>query len=103
MHCLVKVHADGFIEVFGPRHLRARIVWVPQGAGPSDELLLEELVDRQLPYRYHFSPVDKRQTAFFGREPRDMQDWLAAQDQASREMGMIHELDRIGKEYSSGH
>lgn len=101
VNCLVKVHADGYVEVFGPRHLRARIVWVPWGAGPCDEILLEDQVDRHIPCSYHFFPGDKRQTAFFGNEPRDLREWVSSQDQTARELEMIHELTRIAKEYAS--
>lgn len=64
VHVLVKVHADGYVEVYGPRHVRARIVYVPVCQSRLQERLMEFQIDRDLPQPYHFGGGELRQNGY---------------------------------------
>lgn len=64
VHVLVKVHADGYVELLGPPNVRARIVYVPVCQSPLQERLIEQQIDREIPYPYRYGPGEVRRTAF---------------------------------------
>jgi hypothetical protein len=60
---LVLVHADGFLEIFGPADLDVRVVDVPRVAPtPAAELAAEQYVEATvpLPYRQLHAPGNRR-------------------------------------------
>lgn len=63
-HVLVKVHADGYVEVLGPRHVRARVVHVPACQSILEERLMERMIDESLPHQYHFAGGELRATGY---------------------------------------
>ena len=83
---LVKVHADGYVEVLGPPNVFARIVYVPICQNSLQERLLERDIDRSLPQSYHYLPGDRREVGYvrgLGVTYDEYRDQLAqvAQDQ----------------------
>lgn len=64
VYVLVKVHADGYVELLGPPEVRARIVYVPVCQSRLQGQLMEQQLERSLPRPYHFGPGQVRKTAF---------------------------------------
>lgn len=52
LHVLVKLYSDGHCEVFGPEGVAVKIVELPGGTTPEQEIALEEFVDLHLPWCY---------------------------------------------------
>jgi hypothetical protein len=61
---LVLLYSDGFVEVYGEKHIDARIVNVPVASTPAGEILAEEYVELTIPrcYRDIYFPTAKRAT-----------------------------------------
>lgn len=49
---LVAIHPDGFVEVFGQKNVDAVIVNVPAVGSKQGEILAEEFVEMNIPYRH---------------------------------------------------
>ncbi len=67
---IIELHADGAVDVYGPRHLRVEIVQRPETHGkPELEILAEQLTEAQLSYnaRHHYCPGSLRARAMLER------------------------------------
>jgi len=49
---LILLHADGYVEVYGPKNLDVVTRIVPKMVTPAGEILAEEWIERSLPLRY---------------------------------------------------
>ena len=65
-YVLVKAYGDGWIEVYGPRHVRVRIIELPATENAGQERLLEEWVSVNLnvPYAEIDYPSSRRAVGF---------------------------------------
>ena len=51
-HAVVELWADGMVKVFGPKHLRVKIVNRPHADSGRAEALVDTLVEESLPHSY---------------------------------------------------
>lgn len=49
---LVVIHSDGYVELYGPRSIDARIAILPDMNSAKGEILAEEYLDLNLPERH---------------------------------------------------
>lgn len=49
---LVTIDEEGYVQVYGEKHVKARIVRVPAAKTPTGQRTAEEIVYAQLPYPY---------------------------------------------------
>lgn len=61
-YVLVKAFSDGWIEVYGERHVRAKVIQLPYAESAEEEMKLEEYVELclKLPFKEIHYPSSKR-------------------------------------------
>lgn len=101
VHVLVKVHADGYIEVFGPRHVRARVVYVPACQSQLQERIMEAQIDAKLPRQYHFAGGEVRSTGYMGGYGDTYEEYLEKAMLLSLDMEILQCLKSMGKAENS--
>lgn len=65
-YVLVRAYGDGWIEVYGPKHVRARVVELPATESAEQEKLIDDWVSLnvRLPYQQIDHPSNRRATGY---------------------------------------
>jgi len=98
-YVLVVAHGDGFIEVFGERHVRAKVVWLPVARNVAQEMLLEQWVEVEVkqPYREVYFPSSKR-TSENTIPLMDFRAFVELQQELEMERTMFNAVTKMGEQ-----